>query len=343
LLPVKQAIRTRAIELGFDALGIACANAPLDHDFAHYEAFIDTGMHGPMEYLGRNREVRRSADSPAILEGARSVICVAQRYASKAAAEGVASHIARYARGRDYHGHMRRKLDMLATYVASLQPGARARALCDTAPVLERAWAARAGLGFIGKNGMLIVPGMGSYVLLGEVVTTLELQPDRPQPSRCGACESCMTACPTRAIVRPHVLDARLCISCLTIETRGPYDTGLEPLVGSRLFGCDTCQEVCPHNATKRATIEPGTPYDALPLWASTSLESLIEVKRDQLNGSPLRRSGPEGWLRNAIVVMGNSGDRAYVPVLQRMAERQDWVGEVAKRALARAEVVPRW
>jgi epoxyqueuosine reductase len=331
---LKQAIRDKALALGFDAFGVACAHEPLVDDFAHYEAFLDLGMPGPMEYLARNREVRRSLDSPAILQGARSVICVAQRYAVNAEASGVARSIARYARGRDYHGHMRRRLDTLAAFVGSLQPRGRARAMCDTAPVLERAWAAQAGLGFIGNNGMLIIPGLGSYVLLGEVVTTIELPIDRPQPSRCGACESCLEACPTHALVRPRVLDARRCIACLTIETRGPYDPALEACVGSRLFGCDTCQEVCPHNAVRRAMLEPGSPYDTLPIWNTSTLEALVDLEHETLHGSPLKRCGPEGWLRNVLVVMGNSGDRSYVPSLQRAAQREDWVGEVAKRCL---------
>lgn len=333
---MRQAIHAKAVDLGFDACAVACAHVPLHEDFAHYEAFIDDGMHGPMQYLARHREVRRSIDGAPILQGARSVICVAQRYAVAPETSGVSAHIARYARGRDYHGHMRRRLELLAQFVESLQPGVRARALCDTAPVLERAWAARAGLGFVGKNGMLIVPGLGSYTLLGEVVTTLQLAADHPQPSRCGACDSCLKACPTRALVRPHVLDARRCIGCLTIETRGRYDPCWEALVGTRLFGCDACQEVCPHNGSRRAFIGPGSPYDPLPLWTRSSLADLLLVRPEQLHGSPLRRSGPEGWLRNILVVMGNSGDRAFIPAVERMAGRGDWVGEVANRSVER-------
>ena len=340
---MKQAIRAKALAFGFDAVAVARADAPLDEPFAHYEAFLDAGMHGPMAYLANHREVRRALATPAILEGARSVICLAQRYASRTAeGSGVVDRIARYARGRDYHGFLRRSLRKFADFVASLEPGAQARAMCDTAPVLERAWAARSGLGFIGKNGMLIIPGMGSYVLLGEVVTTIAIEPDRPQPQRCGACESCLKSCPTGALVRPHVLDARLCISTLTIEQRGPWDPAIEARVGPRIFGCDACIEVCPFNASPKARIPEGSAYDPLAHWRQRTLASLLEVPQEELfpllESSPLRRPGIEGLRRNLIVAAGNSGDPALRESLTRLRERLEdgWLREVADRAMGR-------
>jgi epoxyqueuosine reductase len=340
---MKQAICAKAIELGFDAVAVARADEPLGEPFARYEAFINAGMHGPMTYLANHREVRCALNTPAILEGARSVICVAQRYANRTAAkEGVVDRIARYARGRDYHGFLRRSLGELADFVASLEPGARARAMCDTAPVLERAWAARSGLGFIGKNGMLIIPGVGSYVLLGEVVTTLAIEQDRPQPQRCGGCESCLKACPTRALVRPHVLDARLCISTLTIEQRGPWEPAIEAAVGPRVFGCDACLEACPFNASSNALITEGSAYDPLPQWRRASLDALLEASADALSalleGSPLRRPGVDGVRRNLIVAAGNSGDPGLRETLGRLRDRLavDWLREVAERARSR-------
>ena len=186
-----------------------------------------------MGYLADAREARRRLDTDAILEGARSVICVAERYVRGGAPPGeagkrgrgwsrVVQAIARYARGHDYHNHLRRRLRKLAAFVRTLGEGVEARPICDDAPVLERAWAARAGLGFVGKNGLLIAPGVGSFVLLGEVVTTLALLPDTPMAERCGSCTLCLDACPTGAFDAPFVLDPRRCISYLTIELRGP-------------------------------------------------------------------------------------------------------------------------
>ena len=192
-------VRQAARDLGFDAVGIARADVELDPEFARYEAFVDAGMHGEMRWLGENREARRRVDTDAILLGAKSVICVARRYQRNADDEArdpeLARSIARYARGRDYHNGVRKKLRKIAAFVRALgteDAPVQARPLCDDAPVLERAWAARAGLGFIGKNGLIIVPGEGSFVLLGEVVTTLALVPDAPMTERCGSCTRCL-------------------------------------------------------------------------------------------------------------------------------------------------------
>src|SRR5450432_3921538 len=201
-------VREAARALGFDAVGIARADTPLDADYERYRAFIGEGMHGEMDWLKENGEVRRRVDTDAILAGAKSVVCVASRYArtreDEASDPETARTIARYARGRDYHNGLRKKLRRLAAFVRRLgtaEAPVHARPLVDDAPVLERAWAARAGLGFVGKNGLLIVPGQGSLVLLGEVVTTLSLAADEPMTERCGTCTRCLDACPTQAFV----------------------------------------------------------------------------------------------------------------------------------------------
>lgn len=310
---LRERILMHARGLGFDRVGIARADDPLAEAHDRYLAFIDAGMHGGMEYLARNSEVRRTLCAPSILEGARTVLCVAQRCAvidEHVPGQGLTKYIARYARGLDYHNHVRRNLRRLASFINQAVDGTLSRAMIDTAPVLERAWAERAGVGFIGKNGMLIVPGLGSHVVLGEVATTLELRPDVPLRPRCGACRRCLEACPTGALVRPHVLDARLCISYLTIEHRGDYDDWLKPMVGPRVFGCDVCQDVCPFNATKRARIEPGTPFDPLERWSHVELGELMELDAEShgklFEGSPLRRVRPADWARNASVVSAN-------------------------------------
>ena len=323
-------VRDRARELGFDAVGIADATAPLAEDHERYRAFLSEGMNGEMRYLAEHQGVRRRLDTADILEGARSVVCLARRYqrgqAEEAADPPFAKGIARYARGHDYHNGLRKKLRQLARFLRTL--GGQARPLCDDVPVLERAWAARAGLGFVGKNGMLIVPGEGSFVLLGEVVTTLELTVDAPMTERCGSCTLCLDACPTQAFVRPFVLDARSCVAYLTIELRGPIPEGLRPGVGEHLFGCDDCQTVCPFNRSSRPRDEARTqPYRPLERWAAAQLTQLLAPELREparfaalTEGSPLHRATPDGLARNAAIVLGNRRDKAALPALRLAA-----------------------
>ena len=277
-------VRAFALKLGFDAVGIARADRDLEQDIARYDAFVEAGMQGEMGWLAKHRDARARLDGDQILAGAKSVICLARSYGNHARAPVVADlgvgrdprhkpdlgvgrdprhkpesgegeltgGIARYARGRDYHRFLRRGVRRLAAFLRTLGSAdcpVRARPLCDDAPILERAWAAQAGLGFVGKNGMLIVPGVGSMVLLGEVVTTLELATDAPMTQRCGACTRCLDACPTSAFAAPFVLDPRRCVSYLTIEHRSAVPEGLREAMGENLFGCDDCQTVCPFNA----------------------------------------------------------------------------------------------
>jgi len=301
-------VRMAALRLRFDAVGVASAETPLDEDFARYEAFVQAGLHGTIDYLADCMPVRRSLSGPAILPEAKSVICVMQRYATKLPSDtpGIVRHIAKYARGLDYHNHVRRRLRKLAAIVRSLEPGATARPVIDAVPVLERAWAARAGLGFVGKNGMLIRPGLGSFTVIGEVVTSLRLTPDTPMAPRCGQCTACLRACPTNAFVAPYILDARRCISYLTIEHRGPWED--TKLVSPWLFGCDDCQDVCPFNRTAGAWIQPGGSFDPLDRWSQTSLDDLATASRDEidqlLKGSPMRRLPEDDWLRNLRSVL---------------------------------------
>lgn len=318
-------VRERARALGFDAIGIARADVPLAADFDHYRAFIASKKHGEMKWLGEPPDVRQRVDTDAILAGARSVVCLARRYQRSSAAESrdpeLAQKIARYARGRDYHNGLRKKLRRLAVFIRELGPHAEARPLCDDAPVLERAWAARAGLGFVGKNGMLIVPGEGSFVLLGEVVTTLELAVDSPMPERCGSCTRCLDACPTGAFERPFVLDPRKCISYLTIEHRSAVDVSMRAGIGEHLFGCDDCQTVCPFNASSRVRPETATlAFEPHPRWADLSLVDLLDPEQWLFisGGTPVRRATADGLARNAAIVLANRGDQAALPALRK-------------------------
>jgi epoxyqueuosine reductase len=336
----EQAIRERARALGFDALGIARADLPLDEEFARYESFLDAGMHGSMAWLGENREVRRRLDTADILEGARSVLCLAIRYGrpeGEAPPGSVAALVARYARGQDYHNAIRKRLRKLAAFVRSLGEGVEARPMIDTAPVLERAWAARSGLGFLGKNGLIIVPGQGSYLLLGEVVTTLELPPGEPMAERCGSCTRCLDACPTGAFPKPFVLDARRCISALTIEHRGALDGTLRASLGEHLFGCDVCQEVCPFNRTRPASPEHTRLFAPLPRWQQMTPEQLLDAADlDALRqGSPLHRCPPAELLRNALSVLVHRGARGALPAVERLARKhpEPWLRDHARWA----------
>ncbi|MDB4933668.1 MAG: Epoxyqueuosine (oQ) reductase QueG [Labilithrix sp.] len=349
----KDQIVAEARRLGFEAVGVARADLPLEADFARYEAFVDTGMHGGMSWLASSREARRRLDSDHILRGAKSVICFAQRYGRSAEEEAadpeLARSIARYARGRDYHNGLRKKLRKIARLVRTLGSGdapIEARPMCDDVPVLERAWAARSGLGFVGKNGLIIVPGVGSLVLLGEVVTTLELEPDPPIPERCGACTRCLDVCPTNAFPLPFVLDPRRCVAYLTIENRDEIPAELREGVGDRLFGCDDCQTVCPFNARSRnvpgAAIDPR--FDVDPRWAVTSLRDLVALDDASYaafrEGTPVARATRIGLARNAAVVLGNRGDDGDLEVLESARVRHDAaiVREAAAWAIGRIE-----
>jgi epoxyqueuosine reductase len=274
------------------------------------------------------------------------VICTATRTATEAG-EGLEALIARYARGRDYHNALKRKLKKLARFVATLGDEGEevvARGYVDAAPMLERAYAARSGLGFIGKNGLCIVPGLGSMVLLGEVVTTLAITPGDPIAERCGSCTRCLDACPTQAFDAPWVLDPRRCIAYLTIEHAGPFPEALEPHVGAHLFGCDDCQTVCPFNAGK-ATREPLAEPSLVPLptWRGLTLADLMRLDDSGLRalteGTPLRRPGADGLLRNAVVAMAcsNAGESELSAVAGLAADHgSSVVRGTAQRALER-------
>lgn len=316
------AIRERARELGFHAVGFAPARPVPDPEHARYRRFIERGYHGEMAYLAEHAEVRRRIDTAALVAGAQTVICLTRRYGRSAAAERtdppLARLLARYARGRDYHGFLRKKAQQLAAFCRTLGQGVRARAFCDTAPILERSWAARAGLGFIGKNGSLIVPGQGSYCLLAEVVTTLAVRPAVTEPPAqppadgaehpCGSCRRCLDACPAQALVEPFVLDARRCIAYATIERRAVDPAEPPPGQGqARLFGCDECQQVCPYNAVAPPPAAETAPFQPLPRWAHLRLADLVQLTRsgwpELAAGSPLGRAGRVGLARNALLV----------------------------------------
>jgi epoxyqueuosine reductase len=339
----RERIVAEAKRLGFEAVGFARADVPLDADYERYQAFVASGKHGEMSWLASLPEARRGLDGEHVLAGARTVICLARRYGrpreDELADPATAQTIARYARGRDYHNGMRKKLRKLAALVRSLGDDVRARPLCDEEPVLERAWAARAGLGFVGKNGLLIVPGVGSFVLLGEVVTTLALESDPPIPERCGACTRCLDVCPTSAFDAPFVLDPRRCVAYLTIEHRGSVEVSLRPGIGEHLFGCDDCQTVCPFNAARgrRASSEIDARFSADPRWAEADVRDLLALDDAAFvrlrEGSPVGRATRAGLARNAAMILGNRGDETAIPALE--SARSDHDSAVVREAAA--------
>lgn len=273
------------------------------------------------------RDPEKRADPRLFLPGARSVVAVALRHdpgeaPGREPGDGTPrAFIARYARGRDYHRVLETKLKRLRDAVVRAGgPGTRGLWAVDHTPVLDRALARGAGLGFTGKNTMLIAPRSGSYFLLGEVLTTLDLPRDPPSAGSCGTCERCIDACPTGAITGPFRLDARLCISYLTIELEGPIPEPLRPAVGTMVFGCDLCQEACPWNRFAR----PASSSDLRPSAPAPDLVALAgmdeEGWRAAFAGSAVLRAGWTGFRRNVAVALGNCGDRSALPALRALA-----------------------
>jgi epoxyqueuosine reductase len=303
-LTLTRTVKERALELGFDRVGVGAAGAP-EHGRA-FERWLDAGYAGDMRYLAAGRAAR--LDPARLLPGWRSVVAVALNYAP--ARDDPAWHgVARYARGRDYHRVMRPRLHRLKDVLREAGgQEVRSRASVDTSAVLERSLAARTGLGWVGKNTNLIAPGLGSYFLIGLVLTTAELVADDPVEDRCGTCRACLDACPTQAFVAPYTLDARRCISYLTIEHRGAIDPALQAPIGHWLFGCDVCQEVCPWNRRAPAARDPAFATGTPPGPPEALVAMSEDAFRERFRGSALKRARREGLARNARIVLGNRG-----------------------------------
>jgi epoxyqueuosine reductase len=308
------------LELGFDAVGIA-AVGPLEAQ-THYEAWLAAGRHGGMSWLASKKHRERRAEPERLVRGLRSVLCVALCHppAREPALEVRVGRIARYAAGEDYHRVMKDRLLSLERWIRTeLFPGSGSLWYSDTGAILERGWAERAGLGWVGKHGGVLSEALGSWFLLGEVLMDRELVPDAAVPERCGTCTRCLDGCPTRAIVAPYQVDARRCISYLTIELEGPIPRELRPLVGDWIFGCDICQEVCPWNRFAPPAREARLHARALAGWSLERFLALDEREFLELFAtSPIRRAGRAGFLRNVCVAMGNRARADYAPPLAR-------------------------
>jgi epoxyqueuosine reductase len=358
---MKTAIRQRALELGFDDCRFTTAAAP--DSAGKFQAWLAGKNHGEMSWLERQPEKR--VEPQRVLAEARSVICLAASYAQavesrKSSVEGqtLAQNfstldlrpstglIARYARFDDYHDVLAGRLKLLTQFVDEIG-GANTRSLwyVDTGPILERDFAQRAGIGFVGKHTNLISRQRGNWIFLSEIITTLELEPDAPEKNHCGKCSRCLAACPTNAITAPFQLDARKCISYLTIELKGSIPTGFRRAIGNRIYGCDDCLAACPWNRFAREGF-------LMKMHARENLNSPDLVQLLQLDetgfkkkfaGSPVLRTKRRGFLRNVCVALGNTGDASALPVLEKsshdpeplIAEHARWaMEEIESRAI---------
>ena len=351
---IEERLRRQAHELGFELVGITTAqDAP---GYRAFRTWLERGFAGSMSYMERHAEARRHPKS--VLEDVRSIILVGRSYRPasgqmRSTDRSSTGRVSCYAWGDDYHAVMRRSLQQLLAWLRQQVPGCRGRAVVDTAPLLERDFARLAGLGWFGKNTMLIHPRQGSYFFIGALLVDVVLTADQPFATQhCGTCTACLDACPTGALVAPYQLDSRRGISYLTIEHRGVIDTELRPAMGDWVFGCDVCQEVCPWNrkaayGTGTGTTGAETCQEVCP-WNRKAaaggepafhpvadqhqpdLVSLVQMTeaefRQRYRGTALMRPGRSGMVRNAAIVLGNQGDPETVAALVRVLDDDDAV-----------------
>lgn len=313
MLAMSDVARMAALEAGFDAVGI-CDAVAAPH-LPAYRSWLERGFGASMTYLADQAELK--SDPAHLLPGVRSIVAVGLNYRQSPRRAPGAPKIAQYALGRDYHKVLRSKLKRVANAIETAHPGSSTRACVDSAPIFERDYAHLAGLGWFGKNTMLIDSRRGSWFFIGLLLTTVRFKPDEPSVGGCGTCRACIDACPTGAIVFEEnrwQVDARRCISYLTIEHRGPISDELRPAIGGWTFGCDVCQEVCPFNQP-RASQPDRAPASHTPDFAARRWPDLVELSQltreswDGLTrGSAVRRAGYEGLLRNARVNLDNLG-----------------------------------
>jgi epoxyqueuosine reductase len=335
---MKVAIRQRALALGFDDCQFTSANAPASAK--HFEKWLAENKNGEMSWL--ERSARKRIDPQKVLAGARSVIALATSYQvenPKSEIRNLKSGlVARYARFDDYHDVLGERLKSLTAFVNQIG-GAETSSLwyVDTGPLLERDLVQRAGLGFAGKHTNLISRRLGNWIFLSEIITTLELEPDAPEKNHCGKCSRCIEACPTSAITAPFQLDARKCISYLTIELKGAIPIEFRKAIGSRIYGCDDCLAVCPWN--KFAREGKLMKSHAREELNSPNLIELLQLDdagfKSRFAGSPILRTKRRGLLRNVCVALGNTGDASVLPALEKSAhDAEPLIAEHARWAI---------
>jgi epoxyqueuosine reductase len=336
-LELKTRLASFTRKVGFDSCRVAASSSP--RYAQHFRSWLCEGEHGEMHYMERGEEKR--CDPQKVLPGARSIVVLALNYfqgkqVRRASRQvGTTGQIARYAWGDDYHDLIQNKLDKIDEFLRKF--GGQQKCYVDTGPVLERDYAAQAGIGWHGKSTMLIDERLGTWFLLAEVLTTLDLPADKSVPDRCGTCERCIKACPTGAITAPHRLDARRCISYLTIELKGSIPLDLRPLIGDRIFGCDDCLEACPWNRFAQVSREAA--FFARPSTMGVPLRDYLSLSDDNFRmvfrNSPIKRIKRRGFLRNVCVALGNIGDSSDLAALEgATADPEPLIAEHAKWAI---------
>ena len=302
-------VKRTALDLGFQAVGVSRVTSDRPES-ARLTEWLAREFHGHMGWMATTAAKRKN---PALLlPGIRSVVSLGTNYYTEDRPDYAPGHgrIARYARGEDYHRVLGERLESLAAFLKAEAPDSRSLAYVDTGAVMEKAWAQRAGLGWIGKHSNLVSGQHGSWLLLGEVLTTADLSPDEPGADLCGTCTLCIKACPTGAITEPYVVDARRCLSYLTIEQKGDIPAELRPALQNYIFGCDDCLDVCPYNQQATPTAEPA--FRATPLTLNPDLDILAGQSAEEFqaafHGSPIRRATHEGLQRSAAIARKNTG-----------------------------------
>jgi len=304
---MKATILARSRDLGFSACGFAAAGE-LEEEWRIFSDWLKRGGHASMSYLERTADIRRSPSHEKFFPGARTVITFALAYGHRPPPEGTLGRaMAAYARGRDYHDEVRRRIERIAAHAASLTPAFEYRVFVDSAPVMEKAWARRCGVGWVGKNGLIVTERGGTLVVLGGMVTTMELEPDRPALDGCGACSACVDACPTKALGPDRTVTACRCLAYVTTEVREIDDASLSPMLGGRTcFGCDLCQEACPLNGD----VEAGDPaMRPLDVWRTLRPEQVPAMEQAAveklLRGTTMARLGAKRFIQNVRCYLG--------------------------------------
>ena len=334
-------IRAEALRIGFDAVGFARAHLA-EEARTRLQRFLADGMHGGMGWLEARADQR--AHPQALWPEAVSVISLGLNYAPEddplaTLAQPDRATVSVYARNRDYHDVVKKRLKALGQWMVHRFKGTELKVFVDTAPVMEKPLAQQAGLGWQGKHTNLVSRAHGSWLFLGEIFCTLDLAPDEAERDHCGSCDACLRACPTDAFPAPYRLDARRCISYLTIEHHGPIPLELRARMGNRIYGCDDCLAVCPWNKFATAHTEPAfAPRAALDAPKLAELATLDDAAfRLLFSGSPIKRIGRDRFVRNVLVAIGNSGDPALLPVAQTLCEDADpVVADCARWAVER-------
>jgi epoxyqueuosine reductase len=304
-------VKAQALSLGFDACGIASVAEPID-PWDRLGHWLGRGYQADMGWMAASKDLRQ--DVTRKLPGVRSVMVVARNYYTpRPEAPEETGRVSRYAWGRDYHRVLKKPLKRLAVFIEDMAAGMSCYASIDSGPVSEALWAERAGIGWIGKHGLVIHPEFGSWIFLATILTTVELAPDTPATDQCGACRCCLDACPTGAIVEPRVVDARRCISYQTIENRGDIPEDVQQAMGDWVYGCDVCQEVCPRNRQAKVTDE--TDFQPRPGHAHLDLAGLLAMDEEaflaEFAGTPIMRAKMAGMRRNARIAGGEGSGKA--------------------------------